>query len=89
MHIVWPIISGILLLQLALGCVVAVLEHWSRSSSWYFVSITGLSIGYGDLVPHHAIARVLAVAIGILLIGLVVTLATRALQAVAVGGRHG
>ena len=48
--------------------------------------ITGMTIGYGDLVPQQPLTRVLAVAIGffgIALTGIVAALAVRALQATA------
>jgi hypothetical protein len=50
----------------------------------YFTFVTGLTIGYGDLVPVRMLARVIAVAIGlcgILLTGLIAAIGVRALQA--------
>jgi hypothetical protein len=49
----------------------------------YFTFVTGLTIGYGDLVPERLLARLIALMIGfigILLTGLVAALGVRALQ---------
>lgn len=49
----------------------------------YFSFVTGLTIGYGDLVPKHTLARFAAIMIGvtgIVLTGLVVAIAVTALQ---------
>ena len=50
------------------------LEGWRVIDALYFTFVTGLTIGYGDLTPQHAISRILAIVIGfagILLTGLV------------------
>jgi len=52
----------------------------------YFTFVTGLTIGYGDLVPHHTLSRFLAILIGflgIVLTGLIAAIAVRALQIAA------
>jgi voltage-gated potassium channel len=80
----WPVLSAILLLQLALGLLAGFIERWSIGETIYFTLITGLTIGYGDLVPRHWAARSLAVMVGlsgILITGLVAAIAVRALQA--------
>jgi hypothetical protein len=49
----------------------------------YFAFVSGLTIGYGDLVPKRAASRVLAIAIGligVLLVGLIVAMGVRALE---------
>jgi len=84
LRVVWPILSVLLLLKVAMGLAIGALEGWGRFESIYFAFITGLTIGYGDLVPSLVPARVLAVAIGfcgILLTGVVAALVVRALQA--------
>lgn len=81
--IVWPVLSMLLMAKAALGVIVAAIEGWNVGQGIYFAFVTGLTIGYGDFVPHHAATRVLAVAIGflgIILIGLVSALAVRAFQ---------
>ena len=81
-------LSGLLGLMAVLGLIVAILESWPLTDGLYFAFVTGLTIGYGDLVPKAPLARVLAISIGltgILLAGLVVAVGAQALQA-ALGG---
>ena len=55
-------------------------EDLSVGDALYFAFITGLTIGYGDIVPHTAIGRFIAVLlglVGILFTGLVVAVAVR------------
>lgn len=92
LRVVWPVISGLLTLILGLGIVAGILEGWSIAESIYFAFISGLTIGYGDFAPQTLTARVFAVVIGvcgILLTGLVVALAVRALNAVREDGATG
>ena len=81
--IVWPILSALLVLTALLGVIVAKLEGWPPSDGLYFSFVTGLTIGYGDLVPKAASTRVLAMLIGlcgIFLTGLVVAVGVQALR---------
>jgi hypothetical protein len=81
--IVWPILSGLLVAKAVLGVAIALMEGWSVGQGVYFAFVTGLTIGYGDFVPHRPATQVLAVAIGflgVILIGLVSALAVRAFQ---------
>ena len=83
--IVWPILSGLLGLMVAFGLVVGAAEGWSIPSSLYFAFVSGLTIGYGDLVPKTLLTRALAIAIGlcgILVTALVAAIAVHAMQAV-------
>jgi hypothetical protein len=83
LRVVWPILSGLVVAQLVLGLSVGYLEGWRIGDATYFTFVTGLTIGYGDLVPVRLVARVIAVVIGfsgILLTGLVAALGVRALQ---------
>jgi hypothetical protein len=85
LRVIWPILSGLLAVIVALGLIAGVLEGWSPSESIYFAFVSGLTIGYGDLAPKSLIARMLAIVIGgcgILLTGLVAALAVEALGAV-------
>jgi hypothetical protein len=61
----WPVLSIILAFQVALGLLIGLLEGWSFGDAIYFTFITGLTIGYGDIVPRLALARALAIVIGI------------------------
>jgi hypothetical protein len=82
-HIVWPVLSGILVWQLILGLLITWLEHWPLVDGLYFTFVTGLTIGYGDLVPHRGLSRFLAIVIGLsgtMLTGIVAAIAVQALQ---------
>ncbi len=82
--IAWPILSAVVLLELALGLLVGFIEGWPIGDTLYFTFVTGLTIGYGDVVPRHGLARALAVAIGfcgILMTALVAAIAVHAMQA--------
>jgi hypothetical protein len=70
-HVTWPVLSALLAMQLALGLLIGFLEGWPVGDAVYFTFITGLTIGYGDLVPRQASTRALAIGIGFL--GLFVT----------------
>lgn len=82
LRVVWPILSALLVVMMGLGVVVGLIEGWRLSDSLYFAFVSGLTIGYGDLVPKTLLSRVLAVVIGttgILLTGLVAAIAVQAL----------
>ena len=82
LKIVWPILSALVAIQLALGLLVGYREGWSINDAAYFAFVTGLTIGYGDLVPVHFGTRLIAIVIGfigILLTGLVAAVGVRAL----------
>lgn len=84
LRVVWPILVGLLAVIVALGCAVALLEHWSLGEGVYFAFVSGLTIGYGDLAPKAPLARMLAIGIGfvgILFTALVAAVAVQALQA--------
>ena len=84
LRVIWPILAVLLVLMVALGSVVALLEHWSLFEGIYFAFVSGMTIGYGDLAPKGALARVLAVGIGfvgILFAGLVAAVGVQALNA--------
>jgi hypothetical protein len=88
-HLTWPVLSTILVFQVVLGLLIGFLEGWSIGDSIYFTFITGLTIGYGDIVPRQALARALAVAIGVsglFLTGVIAGIAVYAMN-VAIGHR--
>ena len=88
-HLTWPVLSTILAVQVALGLLIGFLEGWRVGDAVYFTFITGLTIGYGDLVPRQALARVLAIGIGIcglFLTGLIAGIAVYAMRT-ALGDR--
>src|SRR5260370_6341214 len=56
-HLAWPVLSTMLAIQVALGLLIGFLEGWSVGDAVYFTFVTGLTIGYGDIVPRQALAR--------------------------------
>ncbi len=87
--VVWPILSALLGLQVALGFIIGYLETWSVGEAAYFTFVTGLTIGYGDLTPSRLATRALAILIGfigILLTGLFAAVGVSALQNARNGG---
>ena len=84
LRVVWPILSVLLVLIVALGLVVGLLEGWSLHESIYFAFVSGLTIGYGDLAPKSLLTRALAIVIGVcgvLVTALVAAMAVKALTA--------
>jgi len=82
LRIVWPILSVLFVLIIALGLVVGLVEGWSVHESIYFAFVSGLTIGYGDLAPKSFLTRVLAILIGVcgvLVTALVAAIAVKAL----------
>jgi len=79
----------ILMLAMALlfcTVMIARVEDTPFGDALYFTLITGLTIGYGDITPTTAAGRfvsILAGVIGVIFVGLVVAIATRALKLTA------
>ena len=91
LRVVWPILSGLIGLMIALGLVVGLRERWSIQESIYFAFVSGLTIGYGDLAPKTLLARILAIVIGlcgVLFTALLAALAVKALAAASDDGER-
>jgi|SRR5262245_15274396 len=91
-HVTWPVISAILLIQLALGLLAGFVEGWSLGDAVYFTFITGLTIGYGDLVPRQTLTRALAIGIGfsgLFVTGLIAAIAVHAMRSALTDGESG
>ena len=83
LKVVWPIMSGLLAIMVLLGALIGWREGWPLGQAIYFAFVSGLTIGYGDVVPREPLSRALAVCIGfsgILLTGLVAAIGVRALE---------
>jgi hypothetical protein len=83
-HVTWPVLSTILAIQVALGLLIGFVEGWSVGDAVYFSFVTGLTIGYGDIVPRQALTRALAIGIGVsglFLTGLIAGIAVYAMRA--------
>jgi hypothetical protein len=91
LRVVWPILSVLLGLMIALGVVIGLREGWTIQESIYFTFVTGLTIGYGDHVPKFLLTRALAIGIGICGVLLTAVLAAIAVKALtgATEGREG
>ena len=82
MH-VREVIAGLVLTLLGGGCIIARVEGLKLGESIYFAFVTGLTIGYGDITPTTAIGRLVSILIGVIgmiFMGLVIAIATRALS---------
>ena len=82
LRVVWPVLSGLLVVMIALAVVIGLEEGWSIRESIYFAFVTGLTIGYGDLAPKLFFTRMLAICIGfcgVLFTALVAAMAVKAL----------
>ena len=91
-HVAWPVLSIILAIQVALGLLIGFVEGWSVGDVIYFTFVTGLTIGYGDIVPRQALARALAIGIGLsglFLTGLIAGIAVYALRTALIEGDRG
>jgi len=92
LKVVWPILSGLLGTMVALGIAIGQLEDWPLLDAVYFAFVSGLTIGYGDLVPTLPLSRVFAIGIGltgVLLVGLIVAVGVRALELTSERQRKG
>ena len=90
LSVVWPILSVLLGLMVALGLLIGLREGWSIQESIYFAFVSGLTIGYGDLAPKTLLARSLAILIGVcgvLFTALLAAVAVKALAAASDGDR--
>ncbi len=75
--------AGLLILLVLGGITVSGIEDLEMKDGLYFAFITGLSIGYGDIVPKTDLGRLVSVGIGLigmLFVGLTVAVGTRALR---------
>ena len=72
-----------LLWIVASGVAVAKFEGLKLGDGIYFAFVTALSVGYGDIAPKTTLGRVVSINlgfVGMLFIGVVVAIATRALR---------
>ena len=91
-HVTWPVLSAIIAIQLALGLLTGFVEGWSLGDAVYFTFITGLTIGYGDLVPRQTLTRALAIGIGyfgLFVTGVIAAMAVYAMHSALTDGRSG
>jgi|SRR5688572_7048044 len=89
LRVVWPVLSALIALMVALGLVVGLREGWSIQESIYFAFVSGLTIGYGDLAPKTLLARMLAILIGVCGVLFTALLAAIAVKALTAASRDG
>jgi hypothetical protein len=83
---VWHIRSvflAILALLIASAVVIAGVEKMPIGEALYFAFITGLTIGYGDIVATRTFGRIMSVLlgfVGVLFTGLVIAVAVHAVR---------
>ncbi len=80
---IWLMMVVLLIFVLLGALAIAKVEGIDVGSSIYFALITALTIGYGDITPTTVIGKILSVLIGVvgvMVLGLVVAVITRALM---------
>ena len=85
-HIAWhfrSVIFGLIALIVIGAMVITFVEKIPFGDALYFSFVTGLTIGYGEIVAKTVLGRVVALLIGLIGIvftGMVVAIAVRAVQ---------
>ncbi|GAB3161437.1 potassium channel family protein [Myceligenerans halotolerans] len=69
-------LSAILILLVSATIFYRFAEGWPLLDALYFSVVTGLTIGYGDLVPTGPVSKVFTMMYALLSVGLYVALAT-------------
>ena len=77
------VLLTLVLILLAFALITAEVDNVSLPDALYLTFITALTVGYGDIVPTTGVTRVISVLtgfIGVVFVGLVVAVSTRALE---------
>ncbi|MGY2185285.1 Ion channel [compost metagenome] len=83
LRIVSPILSVMLVVIVTFGLIISYLEGWEPFDGIYFGFVTGLTIGYGELVPKMPLSRILAILLGfngVLLTAIFAAISVRAIE---------
>ena len=83
LHFVRGVLLTLLLLLLAFALIISLIDEISIAEALYFVFITALTVGYGDITPGSGVTRlvsVLAGFVGVIYVGLTVAVSTHALE---------
>jgi len=86
LQFVWAVLGILALILLACAVGITMVEDLRLGEAIYFTLITGLTVGFGDITPTTRTGRILSVVagfIGVIVIGLVVAVANRALAQTA------
>lgn len=90
-HFARAVLVALLLALLLCAALLVAVEDWAFGDAVYFTLITGMTVGYGDIVPTKPLGRVISVVIamiGVIYVGLVVAIATKALAHAVEEHRH-
>jgi voltage-gated potassium channel len=82
-HFTRAVLVTLLLALLLCATLLVAVEDWAFGDAVYFTLITGMTVGYGDIVPTKPLGRVISVVIamiGLIYVGLVVAIAAKALS---------
>jgi Ion channel len=77
------VISALLIVIIILGMVFSYLQQVSMSDGLYFIFVTALSIGFGDIAPVSYATKLISVVagfVGMIFFGLIVAIATLSLK---------
>lgn len=83
LKLTWPIFSTMVAVIITVGLIIAYVEGWQPFDGIYFGFVTGLTIGYGELVPKQPLSRVLAILLGfngVLLTAIFAAISVRAIE---------
>ena len=82
LHFVRGMVGGLLFMLAVCAIVLMYAENLALGEAIYLTAITGLSVGYGDIVPTTLSGRITTIVIGFvgfIYIGIVVAVTNRAL----------
>ena len=83
LHFLRGTFLALLLVLLAFALVTASIDDIAFGDALYFVLITALTVGYGDITPASGLTQVISVLcaiVGVVLVGLLVAVSVRALE---------
>ncbi len=83
-YVVRKILITLLVFIIIMGVILALVEGLSLGNGIYFAFVSALTVGYGDIVPHTLLGRIIAVFLlpitGMLITGIMVAAAIQAID---------
>lgn len=83
LHFVRGVLLSLLLVLFVLALMISNIESMPLSDAIYFISITALTVGYGDITPTSGVAQTISVLsgiVGVIFVGILVAVSVRALE---------